>query len=199
MATAKAIGPEPSLLISGIGLLTAWFQAQDVLIAPSAQQRGRCDTRVPRILAKSRCRAMSQPGAERRPRSLAGPSTLGSRRRVTPVTRVKRRRQSVLVALSLGIPTAYMAFFLGGPIVKAIGISFTNLALSGPQAAHAQFVGANNYSTLFTSSQFWEGLKASIEYLVGSAIIGQVVVGFILALFVERLGKLARTPMGGYG
>ena len=95
------------------------------------------------------------------------------------------------MALSLGIPTAYMAFFLGGPIVKAIGISFTNLALSGPQAAHAQFVGANNYSTLFTSSQFWEGLKASIEYLVGSAIIGQVVVGFILALFVERLGKLA--------
>jgi multiple sugar transport system permease protein len=112
---------------------------------------------------------------------------------VSPVSGAKRRRQRILVALSLGIPTAYMAFFLGGPLLKAIDISLTNLALAGPQAAHAQFVGANNFSTLFTSAQFWDGLRASIEYLVGSAVIGQDVAGFGLALFVERLGKLART------
>jgi multiple sugar transport system permease protein len=99
----------------------------------------------------------------------------------------------LLVAILLGIPTAYIAFFLGVPIVKAIGLSLTNLALTGPQAAHPASVGFGNYTTLFTSSDFWQSMKASLEYLVGSAIVGQVIVGFLLAMYIERLGKIARS------
>jgi multiple sugar transport system permease protein len=104
----------------------------------------------------------------------------------------KRRHRLVLILVLLGIPTAYMAFFLGVPVVKAVYLSFTNLGLTGPNAAHPSFVGVQNYTTMFTSSQFWQGLKASAEYLVGSAVIGQVVVGFLMAVFIERLSKLAR-------
>lgn len=107
----------------------------------------------------------------------------------------RRHRQRVLVFVLLGVPTGFMAFFLGVPVVKAIYLSFTNLGLTGPQAAHSHFVGAQNYTTLFTNGAFWEGLKASVEYLVGSAIIGQVIVGFLMAVFIERLGKLARSVL----
>lgn len=95
----------------------------------------------------------------------------------------------------LGIPTAYMLFFLGVPTGRAVYTSLTNYALTGPQAAHPQFTGLQNYGNLFTSSQFWQGLLASLEYLGGSAIIGQVVAGFLMALFVERLGRLARSVL----
>ena len=105
----------------------------------------------------------------------------------------KRRR--VLILVMLGIPTAYMLFFLGVPTGRAVYTSLTNYALTGPQAAHPQFTGLQNYGNLFTSSQFWQGLLASLEYLGGSAIIGQVVAGFLMALFVERLGRLARSVL----
>jgi multiple sugar transport system permease protein len=95
----------------------------------------------------------------------------------------------------LGIPTAYMLFFLGVPTGRAVYTSLTNYALTGPQAAHPQFTGLQNYVDLFTSSAFWQGLLASLEYLGGSAIIGQVVAGFFMALFVERLGKAARSVL----
>lgn len=101
----------------------------------------------------------------------------------------------MLILIMLGIPTAFMLFFLGVPTGRAVYTSLTNYALTGPQAAHPQFVGLNNYGDLFTSSQFWQGLKASLEYLVGSAIVGQVVLGFFMALFVERLGKVARSVL----
>ena len=105
----------------------------------------------------------------------------------------KRRR--VLILVMLGIPTAYMLFFLGVPTGRAVYTSLTNYALTGPQAAHPQFTGLQNYVDLFTSSAFWQGLLASLEYLGGSAIIGQVVAGFFMALFVERLGKAARSVL----
>ena len=85
-----------------------------------------------------------------------------------------------------------MAFFLGYPVGRAIYISMTNLAVTGPQAAHAQFVGLSNYGAMFASSEFWHSLRASFEYLGGSAIVGQVLLGFLLAVFIERLHKLAR-------
>ncbi len=107
----------------------------------------------------------------------------------------RRRKQRLLVMVMLGIPTLYMAFFLGVPVARGIYTSLTNFALTGPGAAHPQFVGGSNYGDLFSSSQFWDGLKASLEYLVGSAIVGQVVVGFLLAVFVERLGKMARSVL----
>jgi multiple sugar transport system permease protein len=93
----------------------------------------------------------------------------------------------------LGVPTLFMAFFLGVPVGRAIYTSVTNYALTGPDAAHPAYVGGHNYVSLLTSSQFWDGLKASIEYLVGSAIIGQVAIGFLLAVLIERLGKISRS------
>jgi multiple sugar transport system permease protein len=105
----------------------------------------------------------------------------------------RRSRRRGLILLMLGIPSLFMVFFLGVPVGRAIYTSLTNYALSGPQAAHPSYVGGHNYLSLLTSSQFWDGLKASLEYLVGSAIIGQVVVGFLLAVFIERLGKLSRS------
>lgn len=100
-----------------------------------------------------------------------------------------------MVGVLIGIPTLFMAFFLGVPVVRSIYLSFTNLALTGPAALHPAFTGLSNYVNLFTSGQFWHSLLASIEYLAGSAIVGQVVLGFLIAVFVERLGKTARSVL----
>lgn len=118
-----------------------------------------------------------------------------SRRGLRPGLSVQQKRRRVLILVMLGIPTAYMLFFLGVPTGRAVYTSLTNYALTGPQAAHPQFTGLQNYFNLFTSSQFWQSLRASLEYLGGSAIVGQVLVGFLMALFVERLGKIARSVL----
>lgn len=135
---------------------------------------------------------MSQAVVERpaAPGSFAGRGGPGARRKSA-----QQSRRRVLIFVMLGIPTAFMLFFLGVPTGRAVYTSLTNYALTGPQAAHPKFVGLGNYGSLFSSSQFWAGLKASLEYLVGSAIVGQVVVGFFMALFVERLGKVARSVL----
>ena len=118
-----------------------------------------------------------------------------SERRARPPVSVRQKRRRVLILLMLGVPTAYMLLFLGYPTGRAVYTSLSNYALTGPLAARPQFVGLENYGDLFTNSQFWEGLKASLEYLGGSAIIGQVAVGFLVAVFVERLSKLARSVL----
>lgn len=124
------------------------------------------------------------------------PVGLGGHSLHPPRTRSSQdKRRRVLILVMLGIPTAYMLFFLGVPTGRAVYTSLTNYALTGPQAAHPQFTGLQNYVDLFTSSAFWQGLLASLEYLGGSAIIGQVVAGFFMALFVERLGKAARSVL----
>jgi multiple sugar transport system permease protein len=92
----------------------------------------------------------------------------------------------------IGVPTIFMAFFLGAPVVRAIEISLSNRSLTGPLALHPQNVGLQNYHSLFTSGIFWGSLKSSLEYLVGSAIIGQIAIGFLIAVFMQRLPKLAR-------
>jgi multiple sugar transport system permease protein len=109
--------------------------------------------------------------------------------------RARSRRRRALIWVMLGVPSLFMLFFLGVPVGRAIYTSLTNYALTGPNAAHPSYVGGHNYLSLLTSGAFWDGLRASVEYLVGSAIVGQVVVGFLLAVFIERLGKLARSVL----
>ena len=134
---------------------------------------------------------MSQAVAER-PADLGAFAGGGARGRPRSPEQTRRR---VLIFVMLGIPTAFMLFFLGVPTGRAVYTSMTNYALTGPQAAHYQFTGLRNYGTLFSSNAFWLSLKASLEYLVGSAVVGQVIAGFLMAVFVERLGKVARSVL----
>lgn len=89
--------------------------------------------------------------------------------------------------LLLGImPAAILIFlFFVVPAIWGVYISFTNMALIGKAARHFQFIGFQNYLRLFRDSAFFTSLVNSVWYVIGSAIIGQFLLGLGLALLLE--------------
>ncbi len=85
--------------------------------------------------------------------------------------------------LLLGAFVIYPAFY-------AIYLSLTNEALSGPSALNPRFVGTRNYVRLFTDSGFWNSLFVTFWFVLGSAVIGQFVLGLISAVLLRRPLKL---------
>lgn len=78
-----------------------------------------------------------------------------------------------------------MAFVIY-PALYAVYLSFTNEALTGAAALRPKFVGLRNYSRLITDGEFWHSLLVTFIFVLGSAIIGQFVVGLASAIFLRR-------------
>jgi multiple sugar transport system permease protein len=102
------------------------------------------------------------------------------------------RNRLYLAGLS---PAAFLlALFFVGPALWALGSSFTNRALVGIDAANPRFVGLDNYVRLFGDPDFGRVILNSVIFVIGSAIIGQFVLGLGLALLIDyaqRRGFLA--------
>jgi multiple sugar transport system permease protein len=93
-----------------------------------------------------------------------------------------------------------VAVFLVFPFLWIFYLSFTNESLLGPAASNPQIVGLGNYLNLFDLSrwlnpgQFGSSLIITIEFVLGSATIGQSVLGLALAwAFHRRKGLLRET------
>ena len=71
--------------------------------------------------------------------------------------------------------------------------SFTNFTLLGPEARHLHVNGLENYGRALQDPGFWNSLRASVLYVAGSAIVGQVGCGLVLALLTFKHGG----PLGG--
>jgi multiple sugar transport system permease protein len=102
------------------------------------------------------------------------------------------RNRLYLAGLS---PAAFLlALFFVGPALWALASSFTNRALVGIDAANPRFVGFDNYARLFSDPDFGRVILNSVIFVIGSAIIGQFVLGLLLALLLDhaqRRGFLA--------
>ena len=102
------------------------------------------------------------------------------------------RNRLYLAGLS---PAAFLlALFFVGPALWALASSFTNRALVGIDAANPRFVGLDNYIRLFSDPDFGRVILNSVIFVIGSAIIGQFVLGLLLALLLDhaqRRGFLA--------
>jgi len=103
-----------------------------------------------------------------------------------------RRNRLYLAGLT---PAAFLlALFFVGPALWALASSFTNRALVGLDAANPRFVGLDNYVRLFSDPDFGRVILNSVVFVIGSAIIGQFVLGLLLALLLDhaqRRGFLA--------
>jgi multiple sugar transport system permease protein len=84
-----------------------------------------------------------------------------------------------------------------GPVVYALYGSLTDRALTGPRAADPQFVGVDNYTALFASSDFWLSLGLTVVFVLASAVIGQNVLGMLLAVLIRHAVKPLRSLVGG--
>ncbi|MBO0984231.1 carbohydrate ABC transporter permease [Rathayibacter sp. SD072] len=106
------------------------------------------------------------------------------------------RRRSLLRTLPLGPATVILAIFLLGPILVSFWGSFTDSSLSGSTAAANSFVGFDNYVALFQDPDFPHAVILTVVFVLGSAVIGQNVLGLGLALLMRASGPVVRSIVG---
>lgn len=98
-----------------------------------------------------------------------------------------RRNRAYLGGLA---PSALLlALFFVAPAVWAIYSSFTNRALVGRAAREFQYVGFDNYRRLFSDPDFTQVLTNSIVFVFGSAMVGQFLLGLLLAVLIDHSQK----------
>ncbi len=103
------------------------------------------------------------------------------------------------VSLAFISPAAVLIFlFLIYPFFSIISMSLTNQSLTGANASNPQFVGLDNYTSLFESDtwmnrgQFGSSLLISAQFVIGSALIGQAGLGLLIALLFRNKKGLLR-------
>jgi multiple sugar transport system permease protein len=85
--------------------------------------------------------------------------------------------------------------FVIAPFFWVIFVSFTNRTLLGRTALNPEFVGFDNYLALFdpqgffTRGQFGFSLVLTVEFVILSALVGQAVLGLVLAWLMQSVPK----------
>ncbi len=89
-----------------------------------------------------------------------------------------------------------LAVFLLAPVVSSFYGSFTDSALTGSAAKGATFIGLQNYFHLFSDPDFLQSIWLTVVFLIGSAIIGQNVLGYGLAMLMQSGNRIIRGVVG---
>lgn len=108
--------------------------------------------------------------------------------------RLKRKNYTWLYFLLPSI--AIMLLFFIYPILLTFFYSFTNLALTGEAAKELKFVGFDNYARMFQDPTVRVSIWNTLIFLIGSAVIGQQVLGFLIALLMKHKSKVFRRVIG---
>ncbi|WP_448811231.1 carbohydrate ABC transporter permease [Agromyces bauzanensis] len=125
--------------------------------------------------------------------ALHEPTTLGGDRpaREDLNARAGRRRRGGLLRLLPVVPSVLLLLlFMAGPVVWAVVISFSNSALTGRFAKNPEWVGLENYAKLLGDPDFPLSFLLTIVFVIGSAVIGQNVLGLALALLLGRVNRV---------
>ncbi len=95
------------------------------------------------------------------------------------------------VIVLLLIPALSLIFvFLILPGVWVLRIGMTNETLTGAKARNPDFVGFENYAKVLSDTFFYNALRITLLFVLGSAIIGQAGLGLSLALLTYRKRRL---------
>lgn len=97
----------------------------------------------------------------------------------------ERRAERQLMIVLLPSLLLLLAFVIY-PAIYSVYLSFTNEALTGAAARAPRFVGWRNYTRLFNDAKFWNALFVTFVFVLGSAIIGQFVLGLVSAIALRR-------------
>ena len=96
--------------------------------------------------------------------------------------RSRLRRQEVLVAYLFILPWIIgFLVFTAGPILVSFALSFTQYKIITPATA----VGLDNYAAMIRDRNFWQSLRVTTIYTLGSVPLN-VVVGYLLALMLNQ-------------
>ena len=95
----------------------------------------------------------------------------------------QRSRRALLRGMPVAPALVLLVVFLAGPIVYCVYSAFTNMALTG--SSGADFVGLANFQRAFTSAEFGRSVMYTLFFTIVSAVIGQNVLGMVLALLMR--------------
>lgn len=108
----------------------------------------------------------------------------------TPKPRTRKRAR--LVPLLLIVPSlAMLLFALGYPLGWQFVTSTQSFGLRQQFGQPPEFVGLENYITVFTSPETWAVVLRSIAFMLVNAV-ATVLIGVLLALLMNVVGKAAR-------
>ena len=109
---------------------------------------------------------------------------------------IKRFFQHENAGLLFALPACvYMLVFVGYPIVSNIILSLQDVTVANLSRGEKHFIGIGNYVKLFHDSVFLKSLGNTLIFTI-SCLLFQFLIGFALALFLNRTFRTARTVRG---
>ncbi len=96
------------------------------------------------------------------------------------------RRKQLYYRLMMTPALLLMFVFIVFPAFYAFSLSLTNEALLGFAAKESSYVGLSNFERLFADPLFWNSLKVTLIFVIGSAVVGQFLLGFLSAVLLLR-------------
>jgi multiple sugar transport system permease protein len=114
---------------------------------------------------------------------------------VTANVLYQKRKTNTWLYFILPSVVIMLVFFIY-PILLTFYYSFTNLALTGEAAKELKFIGLDNYIRMFEDPTVRVSIWNTLIFLMGSAVIGQQLVGFIIALLMKHKNKTFRRVLG---
>ncbi len=91
------------------------------------------------------------------------------------------RREALAAALFLLPNILGFVVFTAGPVLASLGISLLDWNLLGSP----RWVGLDNYTALIRDSEFWDSLRATLYYTLGSVPLG-IIPALLLALALNQ-------------
>ncbi|KIS27283.1 amino acid ABC transporter permease [Arthrobacter sp. SPG23] len=111
---------------------------------------------------------------------------MGERRTVRQQLRLLPVVPSVLLLL----------LFLAAPVLWSFHASFTNAALTGRNARNPTWTGVENYARLLGDSAFPAAVVLTVTFVVASAVLGQNLLGLLIAGLMTRARKPVSAAVG---
>jgi len=97
----------------------------------------------------------------------------------------------VFIAPGLVLVAAFLVF----PAMWTLYLGLTDYRLTGLAAADPQFVGIENYRDALADPDFRNSLVKTLVFVAGSALIGQMVLGFTLAWLLRDARRAVRRTL----
>ncbi|GAA2638189.1 sugar ABC transporter permease [Actinomadura fulvescens] len=103
------------------------------------------------------------------------------------------RRGAAFVAPALVLVAVFLVF----PALWTLYLGVTDYRLTGIAASDPQFVGTGNYTDVLGDEEFHRSLWLTLQFVVGSAVVGQTLLGFAVAWVMrDRSGPVRRLVEG---
>ncbi len=90
-----------------------------------------------------------------------------------------------------------ICLFLVFPALWTLYIGSTNYELAGPNSVNPRFIGLGNITAALRDPQFRNALWLTVVYVAGSAVVGQNLLGFLLAWVLPRAPRIVRSSAQG--